>query len=103
MGNIPLLATFILAVATVWLAVMRPRMRLDNSWPLLYYLSVVLYLNGVPQVLNSYVVYVAVVCALLIRFEFMNARIVLLVRTIELLALAHIAWTLSAALIKDVS
>jgi hypothetical protein len=102
MGNIPLLATFIVAAATVWLAVARPRMRLDNSWPLLYYLCVVLYLNSIDLVLNSYVVYLAVISALLLRFEFMNARLIWFVRTLELLALAHIAWRLFITLKKEV-
>ncbi len=103
MGNIPLLATFVLAVATVWLAVMRPSMRLDNNWPLLLYLCIVVYLNSLELVLNPYVVYVAVVCALLLRFEFLNARVVLLVRTLEQLGLIHIAWRLAKAVLKEVS
>lgn len=102
MGNIALLATFGLTVATVWLAIMRPRMRLDNSWPLFYYFGLVVYLNGIELVLNAYVVYVAVVCALLLRFEFMNERVVFLVRIVELGAMLHIAWRLITALVKAI-
>lgn len=100
MGNIALLATFGLTVSTVWLAIMRPRMRLDNSWPLFYYLGLVVYQNGLELVLNPYVVYVAVICALLLRFEFMNERVVFFVRILELGALAHIAWRLVSAMMK---
>jgi hypothetical protein len=102
MGNIALLATFGLTVATVWLAVMRSRMRLDNSWPLFFYLGLVVYLNSVELVLNAYVVYVAVVSALLLRFEFMNERVVFLVRILELGALFHCAWRLISAMMKTI-
>lgn len=100
MGNIALLATFGLTVSTAWLAFMRPRMGLDNSWPLFYYLATVVYLNSLELVLDPYVVYVAVICALLLRFEFMNERLVFLVRTLELAALAHIGWRLLTAMLK---
>lgn len=100
MGNIALLATFGLTVASAWLAIMRPRMRLDNSWPLFYYLALVIYLNSFELVLNPYVVYVAVVCALLLRFEFLNERIVFLFRILELAALIHIGWRMVSAMMK---
>jgi hypothetical protein len=102
MGSIALLATFGLTVATVWLAIMRPRMRLDNSWPLFYYLGLVVYLNSLELVLNPYVVYVAVVCALLLRFEFMNERLIFFVRIIELGTLLHICWRLITAMIRAI-
>jgi hypothetical protein len=100
MGNIALLGTFGLLLATVWIAIMRPRMRIDNSWPLFYYLGLTLYLNSVELVLEPYVVYVAVICALLLRFEFMNERVVLLVRLVEFCAMARIGWRLFGALMK---
>jgi len=103
MGNIALLATFGLALATVWMAIMRSRMRIDNSWPLFYYLGLTFYLNTVDLVLDPYVVYVAVVCALLLRFEFMNERVVLLVRFLELCAMGLIGWRLFSAVMKAVA
>ena len=72
MGNIGLLATFGLAMATIWIGINRFTMRLENNWPLLYYLGLVVYLNKYDMVLNPYVVYVAVVCGLFVRFEFMK-------------------------------
>ncbi|QOY89969.1 hypothetical protein [Paludibaculum fermentans] len=75
-------------------------MRLENSWPLLFYLMLVLYLNSYELVLNPYVVYVAVVCALFIRFEFMNERVVFFVRVLEVGALAHIGYRLLITLLK---
>jgi hypothetical protein len=102
MGNVGLLFTVCLLLATVWLAFSRFRMRLENSWPLIYYLGVVIYLNGFERVLDPYVVYVAVICALLLRFEFLNERLVFFVRLIEVCALAHMAWRFSGAIISAV-
>ncbi len=98
MGNIGLLFTFILTAATAWIGFSRFRMRLDNSWPLFYYLGLVIYLNTYDFVLNPYVVYVAVVCALLLRFEFMNERLVFFVRIIEVSALTHIGYRMISAM-----
>ena len=42
------------------------------------------------------------VCGLLLRFEFMNERVVFLVRIVELGALAHNAWRLVTAMMKAI-
>lgn len=101
MNNIEFLFTVGLLAGTVWLAASRLRMRLDSNWPLLYYAGAVVYLNTYHLVLNSYVVYVAVVCALMLRFEFMSERLIALVRLIEVAALAHAGWRLLLALWRD--
>lgn len=101
MSNIEFLFTVGLLAGTVSLAASRLRMRLENNWPLLYYFAAVVFLNTYYLVLNPYVVYVAVICALLLRFEFMNERLVALVRLIEIGALVHIGWHLFTALWQD--
>jgi hypothetical protein len=101
MSNIGFLFTVGLLGGTVWLAVTRLRLRLDNNWPLVYYFAAVVYLNMYPLTLNPYVAYVAVICALLLRFEFMSERLVVLVRLIEIVALAHLGWTLFGILWRD--
>ena len=98
MSNIGLLFTVGLLAGGVWLAATRLKMRLENNWPLAFYFAVVVYLNTYPLVLNPYVAYVAVISALLLRFEFMNERLVALVRIIEIVALAHISWSLFSTL-----
>ena len=100
MNNLGLLLSFILAVSTAWLAYARFQTKPDNSWPLLYYFVLVGYLNAYDLVLNPNVVYVAVVCALLLRFEFMNARVVYFVRIIELGTLVNIGYSLVGAVQK---
>lgn len=87
-------------MCVIWIGLSRFSMRLENSWPLMFYLALVLYLNSYEQVLNPYVVYVAVVCALFVRFEFMNERVVFFVRIVEVAALAHIGYSLLRTLLK---
>ncbi len=102
MSNVGFLFTAGLLVGSIWLAATRLRMRLDNNWPLVYYFAAVVYLNSYPLVLNPYVVYVAVISALLLRFEFMNERLVALVRIIETIALIQVGWTLLGVLWREV-
>lgn len=94
MNNIGLLLTFILMASSAWVAFARFHTKPDNNWPLLYYFGLVAYLNTYDLVLDANLVYVAVVCALLLRFEFMNERVVVLVRFIEVALLAVIGWGL---------
>lgn len=101
MSNIGFLFTVGLLAGTLWLAFTRLRLRLDNNWPLVYYFAAVVYLNLYPLTLNPYVAYVAVICALLLRFEFLSERLVALVRIIEVVALVHIGWTLFSILWRD--
>ncbi|MBI5085751.1 MAG: hypothetical protein HZB13_14270 [Acidobacteria bacterium] len=100
MGNVGLLFTFLLLMGTLWLGMTRINMRLENNWPLIYDIALVVYLNTWDLILNPYVVYVAVVCALLIRFEFLNERIVFFVKVVEIIALTHIGWCLLSTLLK---
>jgi hypothetical protein len=69
-------------------------MKLENSWPLFLYLLMVVYSNSYDQVLNPYVLYVSVVCALLLRFEFLNERLVFFVRWVEVICLGWVAYTM---------
>lgn len=100
MGNIGLLTTFGLMLATAWIGFIRFGMRTENNWPLIYYTILVLYLNNYDLVLNPYVVYVSVVCALFERFEFLNERMIFGIRIIEVVCLSHIGFRLYIALYR---
>jgi hypothetical protein len=86
------LLTFILLVLTVWVVVGRFTRSLESNWPLVYYLMVVAHLKAFDGGLNPYCVYVAVVCGLFLRFEFMGGPVLKTFRVIELGMLAYIAW-----------
>jgi hypothetical protein len=98
MGGIPVtsfsLLTFILLVLTAWVVVGRFTLSLESNWPLVYYLMVVAHLKAFDGGLNPYCVYVAVVCGLFLRFEFMGGVILNLFRVMEMVTLAYIAWRL---------
>jgi hypothetical protein len=101
MSNIGFLFTVGLFGGSLWLAFTRLRMRTDNNWPLVYYFAAVVYLNMYPLILNPYVAYVAVICALLLRFEFMSERLIAMVRIIEIIALIHVGWSLFGVLARE--
>ncbi len=94
LSNVGLLLTFALAVATIWLAVNRFNLKLENNWPLVYYGLLVLFSNLYPLAINGYVIYVSVICGLLLRFEFLNERIVFFFRIVEMLCFGVIGWQL---------
>lgn len=94
LSNVGLLLTFALAVATIWLAVNRFGLKLENNWPLVYYGLLVLFFNLYPLAVNAYVIYVSVICGLMLRFEFLNERIVFFFRIVEMLCFGVIGWQL---------
>lgn len=101
MNNIGFVFTTALLAGTIWLAATRFRLRLENNWPLFYYFAAVVHLNMYVGILNPYVVYVAVICALLLRFEFLNERVVALVRLVEVGCLLQTGWSLLTFLWRE--
>lgn len=84
--------TFILLGLTAWVIWARCNRSLETSWPLIYYLGVVIYMNVFDGALEGVWVYVGVVSALFLRFEFMGGWILKGLRTIDLAVLVYIAW-----------
>lgn len=100
LGNTGLIATFALLMGATWIACMRFRMKTDSSWPMIFYLVLVVYSNQFDQAIPPYVLYVSVVCALLLRFEFLNERLIAFVKIIETICLVIIGYTLLNILSK---
>lgn len=94
MSNIGLVFAAALLAGAVWLMATRFRLAIDSNGPLAFYAGVVLFLNSYQGTMNAYVVYVATICALLVRFEFLNDRIITLVRLLETGCLLHISLAL---------
>lgn len=86
------LLTIILAGLTIWLGAVRARIRTENNWPLIYYLLLVLYQKRYPDNIAPLWVYVGVVNALFLRFEFIGGIFVKILRAIELVVLAYVVW-----------
>ena len=82
---------------TIYLMVARFKSRQDWTWPLIYYLILVIYHQAFPGRLPVVVVYAGVVSALLIRFEFLTPKVTGAVRVIEFIGLSAIAYSLFEA------
>jgi hypothetical protein len=102
LGNFGLVATFFLAVGALWVALSRFNVRIDNNWPLVFYFCLLMWAHTSGERFNPLVFYPAAVCGLVLRFEFMPERLVLLVRFIELALLILIAWDLFQILLSAV-
>ena len=102
-SGIGMLLGFALAVATLWLATNRWSIKLDSNWPLVYYFLLVVFANTYANIINPYVLYLAVVCGLFLRFEFLNDRIILFIRLIEIICFVHIGYVLSRTVLHWVT
>ncbi len=84
--------SIIVFIVTLWLLIARPSLRHENNWPLIYYLGLVAYVRTFGSFIEPYVVYTAVVFAMLIRFEFLSTGFVKFFRLIESLCLLYVLW-----------
>jgi hypothetical protein len=84
------ITTLLLMVLTATAMFMRYRIRMENSWPLIYYIALVAYTQKFDDIMNTLPVYVALACALLLRFEFMSGWILRLIMYVESACLAYV-------------
>ena len=89
--DIELLALFAASI-TAWLFAVRGRMAPESNWPLVYYLGMVFYQKTGGHFLEPAFIYGGVVCAMMIRFEFMSQGFVRTFRVIEAICLIYIIW-----------
>ena len=86
------LLALVASAFTVWLFVARGRMALESNWPLFYYLAMVFYQKSGGRFIDANFIYAGVVCAMMIRFEFMSPGVVKIFRVIEAVCLIYIIW-----------
>jgi len=77
---------------TAWLFTMRSRIVTESNWPLVYYLGMVFYQKTGGRFLEANFLYTGVICAMMIRFEFMSPKVVKIFRFIEAICLIYIIW-----------
>ena len=82
--------TLFLMAVTAFIAVKRFTFRVDSNWPLVYYVVLIAYWRGFPYTLENYWVLGGVLCALLLRFEFLGGAAVKLIRAVELAVFAYV-------------
>jgi hypothetical protein len=86
------LAALVACAITVWLFAVRGRLVSESNWPLVYYLAMVFYQKTGGHFLEANFIYAGVVCAMLIRFEFMSPGVVKIFRFIEGVCLIYVIW-----------
>lgn len=62
----------VLLLFSVWLIMARFKIRQDSIWPFVYYALLVVFHQAMQGLLAPLPIYIAVVCALFLRFEFMS-------------------------------
>ncbi len=77
---------------TIWLFTVRSRLAPESNWPLAFYLAMVFYQKMGGRFLDPNFIYAGVVCAMMIRFEFMSQSFVKIFRFIEAVCLIYITW-----------
>lgn len=80
------------AIITIWLTSVRSRLASESNWPLFYYLGMVFYQKTGGRFIDANFLYAGVVCAMLIRFEFMSSNVVKVFRFIESICLVYVIW-----------
>lgn len=87
-----LLATICVLASALFLIIYRYTGKIDSNIPLVLNLMIGAHMMSFEEGFAPAWVYVALVCALFIRFEFMNKGFIRLVRSVETIALAFIVW-----------
>jgi hypothetical protein len=86
-------AVLLLMALTIFMAGLRNRKPLDNSWPLIYWFLVFLFtLMREEDTYNLSIILVGLVAGLLLRFEFMNPFMTRLVKTVELVVWGYVLY-----------
>jgi hypothetical protein len=86
-------AVLLLMALTIFMAWLRNKKPLDNSWPLIYWFMVFLFtLVREEDTYNLNIILVGLVAGLMLRFEFMNAFFIRLMKTIELLVWGYVLY-----------
>jgi hypothetical protein len=76
---IPLIAIAL----TIWVMRARFSSPIDTSWPLMYYVFLVIFVRSNEGEFNNIWIFVGVVCALFLRYEFMAGTFMKIIRTGE--------------------
>jgi len=84
--------TLVLIGLTISVIVARLRGLLESNWPLGYYALVIIYWQVFPGGLDPHWVFVGLVSAALLRFEFLGGVILTLVRVLEFCFFGYIIW-----------
>ena len=94
MTQVTIVNAFIMLLFSSWLIGARFKIRPDSNWPFVYYAVLVFFHQSMPGVLGSLPIYIAVICALFLRFEFMSGPFRVLFRISEAGGIAYVIMAL---------
>ena len=78
---------------TVFMYFVRNKRPLDNNWPLVYWLLITMFTYfREEETYSLYVIMLGLSAGMLLRFEFMNALFVKLVKGLEIIVWIYILW-----------
>lgn len=90
--DIFMLGTICVISAAMFLIIYRYTGKVDSNLPMVFNLMIGAHMMTFENGLSPVLVYVALVCALFLRFEFMNRSFVRLVRFVETIALGYVVY-----------
>ena len=82
--------TMALVVVTIWMAGVRSKLPNESNWPLVYWGLMIAYLRWSEDIMNPYVIYVGLLIALFIRFEFMAQGFIRVLYVVEWLCWGYV-------------
>jgi hypothetical protein len=80
----------IFILLTLWMMRARFTSRIDTSWPIVYYMFLVIFVRANEGEFNNYWIFAGVVCALFMRYEFMAGPILKVFRAVEFIVHVYI-------------
>jgi hypothetical protein len=73
----------VVIAVTIWVMRVRFSSPIDTPWPMVYYLFLVIFVRSNEGEFNNYVIFMGVVCAMFLRYEFMAGFVLKLFRAGE--------------------
>src|SRR4051812_13872454 len=70
-------------ILTLWVMRARFTSRVDTSWPIVYYLVLVIFVRANEGEFRNYLIFAGVLCALFLRYEFMAGLVLKMFRAGE--------------------
>ena len=92
MSNAASVTTVLMAVLALYVIYTRIKNWLESNVPIFYYVFLVIYMRAVEGTVPIWLSLAGLCCALILRFEFLNAVFIRIVKFIEFVALAAIIY-----------
>jgi hypothetical protein len=73
----------LLIILTLWVMRVRFTSRMDTSWPIVYYMLLVIFVRAHEGDFNNYWIFAGIICALFLRYEFMAGFVLKIFRAGE--------------------